>query len=185
VTPALPSLDTILADPAGTRELSPAAATALLAQCGAVQALLASRLLAAPAPRAPEADGTSRLLPIPAVAALLAVPASYAYELARQGTLPTVRLGKYVRVREADLGVWIAAHATPRVDARSAPAFTREQAPSIPVAAAGPPRRSRSRPARGRVPRAGGPQAESRTAATPRGSRGPLRPQDTDGPPTE
>ena len=37
------------------------------------------------------------------VAARLNVPASRAYELARQGKLPAVRIGKYVRVSEKSL----------------------------------------------------------------------------------
>jgi excisionase family DNA binding protein len=40
----------------------------------------------------------SPLLTIPEVAKQLNVPESYAYELARQGKLPTVKIGKYVRV---------------------------------------------------------------------------------------
>jgi len=50
------------------------------------------------------------------VAELLAVPASYAYELARQGKLPTVRLGKYVRVRASALAAWLAGQDTGGLD---------------------------------------------------------------------
>ena len=43
-------------------------------------------------------DRESELLTIRQVAARLNVPESRAYELARQGKLPAVRIGKYVRI---------------------------------------------------------------------------------------
>jgi excisionase family DNA binding protein len=43
-------------------------------------------------------DGDARLLTMRQVAARLNVPKSRAYELARQGKLPAVRIGKYVRI---------------------------------------------------------------------------------------
>jgi excisionase family DNA binding protein len=63
-----------------------------------------------------KANGNSqdRLLTIPQVAARLGVPAGYAYELARRGEIPTVRFGKYVRVRSADLQSWIDRHRADR-----------------------------------------------------------------------
>jgi excisionase family DNA binding protein len=44
---------------------------------------------------------------IPEVADFLRVPKGYVYELARQGKIPTVRFGKYVRVPDADLVRWL------------------------------------------------------------------------------
>lgn len=50
-----------------------------------------------------------QLLTISEVAARLSIPESRAYELARQrGGLPTVRIGKYVRVDPVALDGWIA-----------------------------------------------------------------------------
>jgi excisionase family DNA binding protein len=48
-----------------------------------------------------------RLLTIPEVSDLLRVPPARAYELARQGVLPVVRLGRQVRVSEPALQRWI------------------------------------------------------------------------------
>ena len=45
-------------------------------------------------------DRKDELLTMRQVAVRLNVPASRAYELARQGKLPAVRIGKYVRVSE-------------------------------------------------------------------------------------
>ena len=48
-------------------------------------------------------DRKDEFLTMRQVAARLNVPASRAYELARQGKLPAVRIGKYVRVSENSL----------------------------------------------------------------------------------
>lgn len=48
-------------------------------------------------------DRQDGLLTMRQVAARLNVPESRAYELARQGKLPAVRIGKYVRVSEHSL----------------------------------------------------------------------------------
>ena len=50
---------------------------------------------------------TASLLTLPQVATRLAIPEGRAYELARQGTLPTVRVGKYVRVPLAEFETWV------------------------------------------------------------------------------
>jgi len=57
------------------------------------------------------------LLTMPQVAKRLSIPEGRAYELARQGKLPTVRVGKYVRVAEVELETWIARQTA--VDRRS------------------------------------------------------------------
>ena len=54
------------------------------------------------------------LLTLPQVAERLAIPTGHAYALARRGELPTVQIGKYVRVSRAALASWIAQHATKR-----------------------------------------------------------------------
>lgn len=48
-----------------------------------------------------------RLLTIPEVAALLRVTIDRAYQLAREGLLPTVRLGRQIRVSEDALLHWL------------------------------------------------------------------------------
>ena len=50
---------------------------------------------------------TASLLTLPQVAMRLAIPEGRAYELARQGILPTVRVGKYVRVPLAEFETWV------------------------------------------------------------------------------
>jgi excisionase family DNA binding protein len=47
------------------------------------------------------------LLTMPQVAKRLAIPEGRAYELARQERLPTVKIGKYVRVPLAELETWL------------------------------------------------------------------------------
>ena len=48
-----------------------------------------------------------RLLTIPEVSDLLRVPEARAYELARERTIPVVRIGRQVRVPEEALRRWI------------------------------------------------------------------------------
>lgn len=102
-----PSLDALAVDPGGAATLRPDAVRLLLARCGVVQNTLIACLAAVSDGSGVSADDLDRLLPVPLVAELLAVPVSYAYELARQGKLPTVRLGKYVRVRSSALSAWL------------------------------------------------------------------------------
>ncbi len=58
------------------------------------------------------------LLTIPHVAKRLAISEGRAYELARQGKLPTLKVGKYVRVEPASLDAWIAQHRDRPLDAK-------------------------------------------------------------------
>ena len=53
---------------------------------------------------------TEPLLTIPHVAKRLSISEGRVYELARQGKLPTLKVGKYVRVEPAALDAWIAQH---------------------------------------------------------------------------
>jgi excisionase family DNA binding protein len=52
-------------------------------------------------------DCTMRLLSIAEVARLLGVREARVYELAKSGTLPSVRLGRQVRIDEGRLAEWI------------------------------------------------------------------------------
>lgn len=64
--------------------------------------------------------GPNRMTPRPLftadeVAAVLGVPRTYVYALARRGELPTVRVGeRYVRFRAQALERWIAEHESTR-----------------------------------------------------------------------
>ena len=50
---------------------------------------------------------SAKLMRVPAVAELLDIPVARAYEMARTGLLPTVRLGRQLRVDPARLEDWI------------------------------------------------------------------------------
>lgn len=52
----------------------------------------------------------THLLTIPQVAKIIGIPGGRVYELARQGRLPVVRVGKYVRVEPAKLEEFIEQH---------------------------------------------------------------------------
>lgn len=75
------------------------------------------------------------LLTLPQVAAFLGVPEDYAYSLARQRKIPTVRLpgldrggrttaGKYVRVRRSALVTWLGGHVDQVLDCADGAART-------------------------------------------------------------
>jgi hypothetical protein len=98
----------------------------LSAIIGALEAAKAAAWARLTAPR--HSEGTAdRLLDLTEVAEILAVPVDYAYTLARQRKIPTVRLpgldkggsvraGKYVRVRLSALRAWTADHETKALD---------------------------------------------------------------------
>lgn len=50
---------------------------------------------------------SDRLLTAAEVAELLSVPVSWVREATRSGAIPHVRLGRYVRYREADVLAWL------------------------------------------------------------------------------
>jgi excisionase family DNA binding protein len=97
--------------------------------------------------------GTTRdddqLLSVPDASAQLGLAPSYVYELARTGALPTVRVGKYVRVRVGALRAWLAGREIALDAARS------ETLPSSPRdTGRRPARPSHPRPDAGRIRRA-------------------------------
>lgn len=63
-------------------------------------------------PQSVSSQDNGQLLTLPQVAERLAVPETYAYELARQNRLPVVRLGKYVRVPAEEFERWLAQQAS-------------------------------------------------------------------------
>lgn len=100
----------LLRDPARAAEIPPEQIPALLAQLAAIQSALAARLLVVNGQGSPEALAEDRWLTIPEVAERLCLARAYCYELARRGDLPTVRVGKYLRVSLAALREWTARH---------------------------------------------------------------------------
>ncbi len=99
----VPSLDQLIADPAKAAMLPPEAAQTLLIGLATVQPLLLQRALMGPH-NGQEAD---QLLTVPQVAERLKLSPYRCYELARTGVLKSVRLGKAVRVRSADLAAYL------------------------------------------------------------------------------
>ncbi len=113
------SLDALIQEHARAATLSRQELAELYRQVAHLEVDLRALLLAHPA-EASRADDAARLLTLPEVATILAIPESKAYQLARRGELPTVAIpgGKYVRVRRADLDVWIDRHVLPLVTSR-------------------------------------------------------------------
>lgn len=105
----LPTLDALATSPELAGDLSANVAAALLAKLAGVQTALLGRLLAGSGNGADPGAAPEPLLKIPDVAKRLDVPTAFAYELARRGEIPTVRVGKkYVRVSSAALEKWMA-----------------------------------------------------------------------------
>lgn len=116
----------------------------------------------APPTDEPVAD---ELLTLPQVATFLGVPEDYAYSLARQRKIPTVRLpgldrggrttaGKYVRVRRSALVTWLGAHVDKALERGDGAA--RSSAWNASAMSSAAPRRARplGRDARGSLPAA-------------------------------
>lgn len=60
-----------------------------------------------PLNRAPEASPRRLVLTVPEVAAELQIPASTVYDLIRRGEIPSVRVGKRIRVPKRRLEQWV------------------------------------------------------------------------------
>ena len=104
-----PTLDQLSQRPELAGGLAPEVRQALVLKAAAALAALA---VASPTNPAAEAALDDRLLTVPEVAARLGVPASRVRELTRSGTLPSVKIGKYVRVSRRALQVWLAERET-------------------------------------------------------------------------
>lgn len=105
----LPTVAELTQDPTRAEDLSPETARTLLLQLAPLQEALRLRALRPPGGPNGEAGGPTeagRYLTIPEVADRLRLAPSYVYQLARRGDLPTLRMGKYVRVRPEDLREW-------------------------------------------------------------------------------
>ncbi len=94
----------LLTDPAKVALLSPRDAQACLIELASIHPVLLQRALAGSRDEGKE----DLLLTIPQVAKRLKVSEYRAYELARQGALRSVRLGKSVRVKPSDIDEYIA-----------------------------------------------------------------------------
>ena len=108
VQPEISSLAALVADPAKAATLTPERAQALLIGLASIHPILLQRALAG------SRNGREEdlLLTIPQVAKRLKVSDYRAYELARQGTLKSVRLGKSVRVKPSAIDEYVSQHGT-------------------------------------------------------------------------
>ena len=102
----MPSLDALVADPGKAAMLPPETAQALLIGLASLQAVLLQRALTG----LRFEEGENLLLTIPEVAKRLKVSDYRAYELARQGMLKSVRLGKSVRVKLSAIAEYVSQH---------------------------------------------------------------------------
>jgi excisionase family DNA binding protein len=68
-------------------------------------------------------EALDRLLSAVEVATVLGVRVSRVYEIIRQHRLPTVRVGKYLRVQRSDLRTWIDDQREEAVDAKIHPSL--------------------------------------------------------------
>jgi excisionase family DNA binding protein len=94
------TLAELAAQPARLADLTPQQARGILVEIASLQPLLIAQALV-PAGQATGVE-PERLLTVPDAAARLAIPASFLYELIRQGRVPAQRIGpKYVRLHPA------------------------------------------------------------------------------------
>jgi excisionase family DNA binding protein len=107
---AVPSLDDLAAHPERVATLPADAVEKLLVKHALLGGVLLGRLLAAQRPVAAEAPDKRRLLDAAAVAERLHVPETWVRDMARQGRLPSVKLGHYVRFRAEDVDRFVAEH---------------------------------------------------------------------------
>jgi len=109
------------------REIPVELVPAMIAKLAAIQGGLAATMLAIRPVFRKETDAHANpkdLLTIPQVAKRLAISDCRAYELARQGKIPIVKVGKYVRVEPAELAAWIIQHRGSGVDDRLYAAYS-------------------------------------------------------------
>jgi excisionase family DNA binding protein len=163
---AIPTLAELLEHPERVDQLPASVCAALIIQAAASEerhAALHLRLgvrLGVLAASGAQGLTDERLLTLPEVAAVLAVPKSEAYALARRGVLPTVRVGsKYVRMRRADLEAWLRASQDGHLDTRLSQGYSRHRGDDgrgVPAAPA------KTQPHPGRARRANGRALERR-----------------------
>ena len=101
------SLDALIADPGKTATLPPEMAQNLLIQLACLQPLLIQRALSG----VRSGQEEELVLTVPEVANQLKLSSYRVYELTRQGTLKSVRLGKSVRVKPSAILEYLARQA--------------------------------------------------------------------------
>ena len=101
--PPVPTLDELAATPERAEDLPVQIVAALLVKLVGVQTTLLGRLIGSSAAESAN-NSPEKLLTIEEVAKRLDIEKDFAYELARRGELPVIRVGKkYLRVAPAAL----------------------------------------------------------------------------------
>src|SRR5712691_2778006 len=117
-----PGLRDMLEDPGRINSVPPDAILPILGELVVLLARLLVQASTTPGPAETEKpEGLDRLLTVRETATLLSLRAAHVYDLVRQGTLPALRVGKYVRVRPRDLDAWIEGQRKKGVDAKIQP----------------------------------------------------------------
>ncbi len=100
----------LLRDPLGVAQMPSESIPPLLCQVSALLGAVAARLLVGATGEVRSADRADpqQYLTAEEVSNLLRLPKGRVYELARQGRLPTSRIGKYVRFPSRDIDRWVA-----------------------------------------------------------------------------
>ena len=88
-------------------KIAPAQCPGLLGELERLKALAWVRLTTPSDGSCERSQPGNQLLTIPQASERLALPVGRVYELARQGKLPVVRVGKYVRIQADQLARWI------------------------------------------------------------------------------
>lgn len=118
MSPELASL--LVAVERAAKELPSEEIPALLGDLRRIEAVAEGRMISTLAQMSGRAEAQTtedRLLTIPEVAALVAVPTARVYEMIRQGQIPAVRVGeKSLRIPRAALRDWIGQHQEKGVD---------------------------------------------------------------------
>lgn len=52
-------------------------------------------------------ETTKKLLTVPQVAEMIGTPKAYIYDLVRKREIPSVKIGKYIRIKEDDLKIFL------------------------------------------------------------------------------
>ncbi len=102
-----PTLDQLIIHPDRVAELPVEVASSILAKLAGIQSLLLARVLAGRGNGGQPECQPDRLLTAEEVADRLHVPRDHVYELCRRRELPSVKIGKYVRVSGAALTKWL------------------------------------------------------------------------------
>ncbi len=109
------SLIDVLSDTGILEHISKPEIALLMGELERIRALLFSRLFD-PNPSVENSDTHEKLIAVEEAARILNLTEQYVYELMRRGEIPSVRIGKYRRIRQKDLESWISGRTECRME---------------------------------------------------------------------